>query len=289
MRAVREAAPRGERLDVRERLAEPVRRLPELELAHPRRVEHETAAGQEDELAVRRRVPAATVAPDVRGHEQLLAGEAVHERRLPDAGRPEQRGGAAAAEVRAEVVEPLPGDRADGVDRDAEGDRLGGQQRPLDVLRQVALRQHDHRLGAALPGHDEVALQAARVEVVPEGGDEEDDVDVRGDDLLVDLGPGDLAREFRPPREHGVDQAAAERDPVADGRKVGPPARGAPEPRRDLGALLTALGVEVVGAAVLHGDARGDETGRRVRFELRFELVRPAQVVQVQGGTSVAR
>jgi hypothetical protein len=61
------------------------------------------------------------------------------------------------------------------------------------------------------------------------------------------------------------------------------PARGGSKPRRDLRPLLAALGVDVVGAAVLHGDARGDEARRRVRFELRFELVRPAQVVQVQG------
>ena len=59
-----------------------------------------------------------------------------------------------------------------------------------------------------------------------------------------------------------------------------------------LEAESVAFGVDVVGAAVLHGDARGDEAGRRVRFELRFELVRPAQVVQVQEGylrSSVSR
>ena len=185
--------------------------------------------------------------------------------------------------MRAQRVEPFARDRAHDVDRHAEGDQFRGEQRPLDVLRQVALRQHDHRLGAALPGHDEVALEAARVEVVPERGDEEDDVDVRSDDLLVHLGPGHLPRELRPPRQDGVDEAGAERDPVADGGEVGAPARRGAKPRRDLRPQLAALGVDVVGAAVLHGDARGDEAGRRVRFELRFELVRPAQVVQVQG------
>src|SRR5207248_1562735 len=79
MRAVGEAALRGERLDVRERLAEPLRRLPELELSHPRRVEDEAAAREEDELAVTRRVPAAPVGADLRRREQLLAGEPVHE------------------------------------------------------------------------------------------------------------------------------------------------------------------------------------------------------------------
>ena len=118
---------------------------------------------------------------------------------------------------------------------------------------------------------------------MPERGDEEDDVDVRGDDLLVGLGPRDLARELRPPREDGLDHAVAQRDPVADGGEVGASRRARAELRGDLRTLLSASGVDVVGAAVLHGDARGDEAGRRVRFELRFELVRPAQVVQVQG------
>ena len=192
-------------------------------------------------------------------------------------------------QVRAQAVEALAGDGAHDVDRDAEGDRLGLGHLPVEVVGEVALRQHDRRLGAALPGHHEIALQPARVEVVPERGDEEDDVDVGGDDLLVGLGPRDLARELRPAREDGMDQSGRKSDPVADGGIVGPARRARAEPRRDLRALLAALGVDGVGAAVLHGDARGDETGRRVRFELRFELVRPAQVVQVQGGTSVAR
>jgi hypothetical protein len=66
---------------------------------------------------------------------------------------------------------------------------------------------------------------------VPERGDEEDDVDVRGDDLLVDLGPGDLARELRPSRQDGMDEAAAERDPVADGGEVGAAACRRAQPR----------------------------------------------------------
>jgi hypothetical protein len=119
---------------------------------------------------------------------------------------------------------------------------------------------------------------------VPERGDEEDDVDVRGDHLLVRLRPGDLARELRPAGQDGVDQVVAERDPIAHGGEVGPPVRPRAELRRDLRTLLAGLGVDDVGAAVLHGDARGDEAGRRVRFELRFELVRPAQVQQIQGG-----
>src|SRR5688572_1091776 len=61
MGAVVEAAARRQLLNVRERLAEPVRRFPELELANPRRVEDESALRQEYELPVSRRVTALAV------------------------------------------------------------------------------------------------------------------------------------------------------------------------------------------------------------------------------------
>src|SRR5688572_28731441 len=54
--AVGEAALRGELFHVGERLGDAVRRLPELQLPHPRGVEDETATGKQDELAVRGRV-----------------------------------------------------------------------------------------------------------------------------------------------------------------------------------------------------------------------------------------
>src|SRR5207237_6542548 len=79
------------------------------------------------------------------------------------------------------------------------------------------------------------------------------------------------------------------RDPVADGGEVGAAGRAGAEPRRHLGAELACLRVDLVAAAVLDGDARRREACDRVRLELGCELVRPAQFVQVQLGTSVAR
>ena len=76
VRAVGEAALRRERLDVSERGLEAGVRVPELQLAHARRVEHEPAVGQRHELAVRRRVPAAAVLADLLRREQLLAERA---------------------------------------------------------------------------------------------------------------------------------------------------------------------------------------------------------------------
>src|SRR6266545_3936287 len=60
--AVAEAAPRGQLLDLGEGGAEPLAGLPELQLAHARRVEDETAAGKHEELPVGRGVAPAVVA-----------------------------------------------------------------------------------------------------------------------------------------------------------------------------------------------------------------------------------
>ena len=68
---------------------------------------------------------------------------------------------------------------------------------------------------AARPGDREVALEAAKVEVVVEAGDDEGHVDVRGDDLLV----GEVARG--PPVRVG--RAAGERR--ASGRMAAMTAR----------------------------------------------------------------
>ena len=71
----------------------------------------------------------------------------------------------------------------------------------------------------------------AQVEVVVEAGDEQGDVDVRGDDLLVvEAGRPRRLRVRRPSAwRHGCDAAGSaairasgiEGDPVADGREVG--------------------------------------------------------------------
>ena len=125
--------------------------LPELQLAHPRRVEHEPALGQRHELAVRRRVPAAAVLADVLRREQLLADERVDERRLADARRAEQRCRPSRRHVRAHRLDAVAVRRAHRVHGDAERDRLDLAATRLDVVAEVGLRQEHDRLRAALP------------------------------------------------------------------------------------------------------------------------------------------
>ncbi len=64
------------------------------------------------------------------------------------------------------------------------------RQRPhlvCELLRfrsEIRLVQDDHRSGAAVPGDDQVPLDAARIEVAVQTGDEKHRIDVGGDDLL---------------------------------------------------------------------------------------------------------
>ena len=127
------------------------------------------SAGEDDELAPGRRVPARAVVPQRPGGEELLAGEGVHERRLTDARRSQKGSGHARPEVRADDVESETAPRRDRVDGDRAAD-LGDLG--CDLVRvgfEVRLRQQDDRPCAALPGERQVALEEARGSARPRG------------------------------------------------------------------------------------------------------------------------
>ena len=288
--AVGEAAVLEEGRHVVERLLERLVGDPELELAHSRRVDHERAARQLDELAADRRVPALAVAAELLRLEQLVARERVDERRLADPRGAEKRGGDARSEVRANRVEALARDARERVDGDVGGDRPDGGEGGLRIAREVALRQQHHRLGAALARQDEVALEAAQAQVLVERRDDEDDVDVRGEHLLLGRLPRGLAREPRAAREQRLDRprvllgAGGDGDPVTDGGEIGGGAGLLVEPSRDVAAEHAGLGEHVVGAAVLHGDAARDQAVVGVGLELLGEAVVPAEGREVWHG-----
>src|SRR5215207_2535836 len=73
VRAVGEAALGSQRLDVAEGRAEALVRIPELQLTHPRGIEQQAAAGQDDQLASRGRVSAAPVAAEAADRLHVLA------------------------------------------------------------------------------------------------------------------------------------------------------------------------------------------------------------------------
>ena len=115
MRAVVEAARRRQLLHVRERLLETAVR-PELQLADAGRVDDDAPAGQHDQLAVRRRVPALVVVGARLLHRhQLAAGPAVDERRLADPARADQDRSDSRPQARPQRVEALTGHGGDNV------------------------------------------------------------------------------------------------------------------------------------------------------------------------------
>ena len=282
MAAVGEAAPSEELGDVLERLLEPLVGDPQLDLAHPGRVDHEGAPGKLDELPARRRVAPLAVVADLARLEELLAEERVDERRLADSGGAEQSSRDARTEVRAERVESCARHVRDRNDGNTERDGLDLRDHCVDVVGEIGLGEDEHRLRSALPREREVALEAPEVHVLVDRGDDEHDVDVGGEHLLLRRLPGGLPRELRVAGEDGLDRpallvrAGRDGDPVAYRREVGG-RRSVVEAPGDVHPELAELGEDVVGAAMLHGHTAGGQSGVGVGLELLGAGVVPAE------------
>ena len=138
-----------------------------------------------------------------------------------------------------------------------------GQGR-LGVFGQVGLGQHDDRLGAAVPGDRNVALEPAQVQVAVERRDDKDDVEVGADDLRLGAPAGGLPDQRAPTRQHGLDHHIAglarfDGHPVTDRREGGrASARLEAEAAADGCPNLAAGTQQLVEAAIL-----GDDPGRR--------------------------
>ena len=147
---------------------------------------------------------------------------------------------------------------------------------------EVALRQQHHRLRAALAGENDVPLDSSEIQILVERGDDEDDVDVRGEHLLLGRLPGGLARELRPAGDERDDRsrllvlARGHGDPVADHREVGRRRRLVVQTAGDVATEVPELREDVVGAAVWHRYPARDRAGRRDGGELLRECLVPA-------------
>jgi hypothetical protein len=205
---------------------------------------------------------------------QLLAEPQVHERRLADAGGAEQDGRRAGADPRAQRVAALAGHGRDDVHGDAERDRLDLRHQRPRVVEPVRLRQHDLRRRAALPERDEIALDAARLEVRPERRDGERDVDVRGERLRGRRQAGRVPDDGAAPRQHRPDQPVGQADPVpgADVEAF------VHQPPGQAGADGAGFRPDVEGATMDGCDASRHEAGLQVFGELGI----PAELVQVE-------
>ena len=174
----------------------------------------------------------------------------------------------------------------------AETGRIGA---PLAMLSAAAIAasrsgqrsafvEHDHRLGAALPGRTaKLALEPADIEVGVEGCGEKGDIDVGGDHLLAAGRAGRPAGEGRAAGENVVEDGAritgraAHRRPIADGGKAAGLGR-AVKAARELGVHLAGLADETPQAAVLSENTAAGrrEAGCGVVAELTLERFAPA-------------
>jgi hypothetical protein len=178
--------------------------------------------------------------------------------------------------------------------RHADGDRLDLGPQRCRILAEIGLGQNDHRRGAAFPGGGEIALDAARVEVTVQRGDQEGHVDVGGDNLRTAGATCGLAHERTAPRQHIVDGGApllgadSRGYPVA-GHRIGAGLRLMGEAPRELGGRLAHRGREPIEPALLHDHARGRETTRGVGLKLLLERSAPAVAVDQDGYPSVGK
>ena len=121
---------------------------------------------------------------------------------------------------------------------------------------------------------DEIALDAARLEVGPERRDDEGEVDVGGERLRGRGQAGGVAHESAAARQHAPHQSVPEADPVAD-RDVQAVVH---LPAGQAGADCGFGRPDVVGAAMNGRDAARHEAG----LQVFGELVVPAELVQIE-------
>lgn len=282
--AVGEAAAEGEGGDVVEGVVDGLGGVPELEFAHAGGVDEEGAGGGEDEFAAGGGVAAfAIFFADLAGGQGIVAGEGVNEGGFADAGGADEREGAARAVVGGEGLEAASGGGAGDEDGDAGGEGFDLVADAFGIGTEVGFIEHDDGLGAALAGGDDEALDAFRVVVAIEAGDEEDGVDVGGDDLLDVLVAGGAAGEFGAAGEEDVEIGAglagaeADADPIADGGELIGPGGVVKEAAAALGEDLAAGGLDGVEFTAQFADDAGGlkPFGGMGRKELR-EGIGPA-------------
>ena len=188
-----------------------------------------------------------------------------------------------------EHVEAAVVDRADRDDRCPDCDPLDLGLERRRIVDQVGLRKDDDRLGAALPGDREVALEAPQVEIEVEGDDDEDDIDIRADDLGLGPVAGRLADDRGAPGQDRVDRgvvgAAIDGDPVADRREDRRIAAGVvPEAAGDRRAPLAGGRPHDVRAAILGHDSGRLAPDRGVGSMVGSERRRPPQLIERRHG-----
>ena len=170
------------------------------------------------------------------------------------------------------------------MNRDPEGYGLDLGDQAIGVRAGVGLGEHDDRLGAALPGCREIALQPAQAEVAVERGDQKNEVDVGRHHLRAAAWSGSPADEHAGTRQQVMDgrrrllRTYGARDPISSDRMVADQGFMEKLPR-ELGRNLALRSGEPVEPALLNNDAAGQQAARRMVGELALERLAPAVCV----------
>jgi hypothetical protein len=281
--AVAEPAVGGEVRDVRKGLRQAAA-VPQLQLAHARRVDQQPGVGQENQLAVGAGVPAPAVpVPDFLRAQQFLSHKAVDDRRLPHPGGSQQRTGSPDGQVTTQRLERFRPSGRDRVDVDCRRQRTDLVDLDLRIVDQVRLVQHDDRRRATLPRDQEVPLEPPWIEVAIETADQEHRVDVRRDNLLFGRVASRPAGETAHARQHRLDARITrmgrrlDGNPVTDCREIGAGGRLVPEPADDSSQPFVAASQHPVDVCVFEADPGRDEPGRAVRLEQDIQPRGPAE------------
>lgn len=78
---------------------------------------------------------------------------------------------------------------------------------PLSIVNRIGLGQNQHRIGAGLVGHDQIALQPGRIEIGIAGRDDKQRIDIGSGKLLA-------VAAFRAPLQDGLALQPADKFPV---------------------------------------------------------------------------
>src|SRR5579872_1453589 len=139
----------------------------------------------------------------------------------------------------------------DGEYRGAAGDLARLRNPRLGIGAEIGFVEQDGGLGAALAREDQIAFQAAQVEIAIESADDEYQVEVGGDHLLLLGLAGGAPGEDGPAREYGVDHCLTWADwlsgyPIADGGPLRAVGRAIEKCADGFSLHLTLRGVEPV-------------------------------------------
>ena len=185
---------------------------------------------EQHELACRARVaPAAVRGPHLLGPQEVVADQAVDDRRLAHARRPEQRAGSARDR---DIAAARPPCRARGrtSHAPARSRRPRARRRPSRPASSTtsALFRTITGRRAAFGRDEQVPLDPSRVEVSIEARDEKHDVDVRRDDLFLGGVAGRATGKAAVPRQDRDDTRVAA---TLGGRERRPSRRPPESPR----------------------------------------------------------